>query len=345
MTTTRSQDNAGDGEQYKDLPLRIGVGQFKQPTEERLRFIKQLGADDILLNMYQTPLLERDDLPLTGEKEWSLKQLVKLRNKVETAGLRLNAIENIPISFYDQIMLGGDKKEEQFDHVKNTIKNIGRAGIPVLGYHWSPSGVWRTSTSQQIRGGAKVTAFDRSDINEQPLTHGREYTEEEMWNNYLEFLEKVLPVAEKAGVKLALHPNDPPIEKIGGVPFLFRNFQNFKKAMDAHVSDHHGLEFCIGTWSEMGEDLFEVIEYFGGDKIFYVHFRDVEGTVPSFNETFIDEGNYNEYEILRLLDKVGFSGMIIPDHVPNIQADTEWGHRGRAYTVGYLRGMLKTINN
>jgi mannonate dehydratase len=329
---------------FEELPLRVGVGQFKQPTEERLRYIKQLGVNDILLNMYQTPLLEETSLPLSTDNEWSLGELVQLRNTVEDAGLRLNAIENIPISFYDHIMLGGERRDEQLSHVKTTIRNLGRAGIPILGYHWSPSGVWRTSTTRRIRGGAKATGFDAAELSELPPTHDHEYTEAEFWDNYEHFLEEILPVAEDAGVKLALHPNDPPIEQLGGIPFLFRSFDSFERAMEAVPSDNHGLELCLGTWAEMGADLVDVIEHFGADdKIFYVHFRNVTGTVPSFTETFVDEGDYDEYEVLRALAGSGFSGMMIPDHVPDIEGDTEWGHRGRAYTVGYLKGMLKSL--
>ena len=328
--------------QFEDLPMRVGLGQFMQPTRDRLRFIKQLGVNDVLLNMYATPLLADSETPLTGDAEWDFQELIQLRNRIEDAGLRLNAIENIPIQFYDDVMLGGPDRDQQLEHVKRTIRNIGRAGIPVLGYHWAPSGVWRTSTSRRVRGGAESTAFDAKDIENAPLTFDRTYTEEELWENYEHFLESVLPVAEEAGVTLALHPNDPPIEGIGGVPFLFRNFENFKRAMDLVPSDNHGLEFCLGTWSEMGENLFDVIEYFGErDELVYVHFRDVEGTVPSFHETFLDEGNYDEYEIMRALDDVGFSGLMIPDHVPRLEGDDDWKPRGRAYTVGYLKGLLR----
>ena len=128
------------------------------------------------------------------------------------------------------------------------------------------------------------------------------------------------------------------------MPFLFRNFENFQRAMDLVPSDNHGLEFCLGTWSEMGEDLFEVIEYFGErNELVYVHFRDVDGTLPSFTETFLGEGNYDEYAILEALDDVGFSGVMIPDHVPRVEGDGDWKHRGRAYTVGYLEGMIRGL--
>lgn len=329
-------------ERYDKLPLRIGVGQFMQTTDERLRFIKQLGVNDILLNMYQTPLLADSEKPLTGQSKWDYEELLHLRTRVNEAGIRLNAIENMPISFYDDVMLGREGREEQIENVKQTIRNVGNAGIPVLGYHWAPNGVWRTSTDRRVRGGAIATAFEESELGDVPLSFGRKYSEDEFWDNYEYFLQEVVPVAEEAGVTLALHPNDPPVEGIGGVPFLFRNLKNFKRTMNMVETDNHGVNLCLGTWSEMHENLEEVIEYFGNrDEIVYVHFRNVQGKVPGFNETFLDEGDFDEYDILQKLREVGFSGMIIPDHVPRLEGDDDWKHRGRAYSVGYIKGMLK----
>lgn len=348
MTTDLTDGATESNVNWDDLPMRLGLGQFMEPTVERLRFIKQLGVNDVLVNMYQYQpdyphLPNSDTMPLEGEQEWSYEKLVALRERIENAGLRLNAIENVPISFYDKVMLGKDGREQQIEHMKTTIENMGRAGIPIFGYHWSPTGVGRTR-DEVIRGGAEATAFDASEADE-TLEYDREYTEEELWENYEYFLRELLPVAEEYGVKMCLHPNDPPVEKRGGVPQLFRNFENFKRAMDIIPSDNHGLEFCLGCWSSMGANLDEVIRYFGSrDEIFYVHFRDVVGTVPSFHETWIDEGNYDAYEVMELLDEVRFSGMIIPDHTPHLEGDSDWEHRGRAYTIGYMRCLLNQVN-
>lgn len=331
----------------ENLPMRVGLGQFMEPTDRKLRFIRQLGVEDILLNMYQYDaeyehMPDDESMPLEGEGKWSYENLRSLRERIEAAGLRLNAIENVPISFYDKAMLGKDGGDEQIENMKETIRNMGRAGIPIFGYHWAPSGVWRTSTTT-VRGGATATAFDLEEV-DTSYTHGRTYTEDELWSNYEHFISELLPVAEEAGVKMCLHPNDPPVQSLGGVPQLFRSFDAFKRAMNLYPSDSHGLEFCLGCWSEMGEDLETVIRYFGSrNELFYVHFRDVEGTVPSFHETWIDEGNYDALEILQLLDDVGFDGMIIPDHVPHLEGDSNWNHRGRSYTVGYLNGLLRCI--
>ena len=328
--------------------IRVGLGQFMDPTPEKLRFCKQLGVDDILLNMYQYspdyPHLPDDEVPpLNSDTEWSVEELVTLRERVEAAGIRLNAIENVPISFYDKLMLGLPGKEEQLASMKTTIRNLGRAGIPMFGYHWMPSGVWR-NTTVEVRGGAAATGFDLATVDDE-LTHDREYSEAELWENYEYFVRELVPVAEEADVKLCLHPNDPPVESLGGIPQLFRSFESFERAMNVVPSPNHGLEFCLGCWSEMGEDVLEVIRHFGErDQLFYVHFRDVDGSVPQFNETFLDEGNYDSVTVLKTLLDVGFDGLVIPDHVPHVEGDTDWEHRARAHAVGYLNGMIAAVH-
>jgi len=334
-----------------DLPMRVGAGQFMDPSVERLRYIKQLGGNDVLLNMYQVDdpdyehMPDDEAVPLDGDGEWALDDLRALRERVESEGLRLTAIENVPVSFYEDVMLNGPKREEQLAKLKRTVRNIGEAGIPIFGYHWAPAGVWRTGWTT-TRGGAEVSVFDAEAADVDELTHGREYTEAELWENYEYFLDEMLPVAEEAGVTMCLHPSDPPMERLGGVPQLFHDFENFKRAMNYRDSDYHGLDLCLGCWSEMGEPLEDVIRYFGDrDEIVYVHFRDVSGTVPRFAEDFVDEGNFDEYRILSLLEEVGFSGLMIPDHTPHLEDDTDWEHRGRAFTIGYLRGMLRAMRS
>jgi len=329
------------------LPLRVGLGQFMEPTDKRLEYIRQLGVEDVILNMYQydsdyAHIPQKDSMPLESKGGWSYEQLVALRKRINAEGLRLNAIENIPISFYDDVMLGGPQREEQIEQVKQIIRNIGRAGIPMFGYHWSPTGVARTGTVT-LDGGATASSYRHSTETES-IDLDRRYTETELWENYERFLKAVIPVAEEADVKLCLHPNDPPVPTRGGVPQLFRNFDNIKRAMDFLPSDNHGLDLCLGTWSQMGAELPEIIRYFGErDKIYYVHFRDVVGTVPSFHETWIDQGNYDALEVMKELADVGFSGLMIPDHTPHIDDDTDWDHRGRAYTTGYLKALLRCV--
>lgn len=317
--------------------MRVALGQFNQATDERLRFAKQIGVEGVLLNTPRLP----------GEHRWEFMDLLRLRSMVEDYGLRLEALENVPVSFYDQAMLGLPGRDEQIENYQETIRNLGRAGIPILGYHFMPNSVWRTSRTTPGRGGARVTSFDLSLAASAPLSHGRVFSEEEMWENYAHFMHAVLPVAEEAGVRLALHPDDPPVESLGGVARLFRNFEGFRHAMfDVAPSPNHGLDFCMGCWSEMGKGVIEPIRYFGSrGKIFYVHFRDVQGVVPKFQECFLGEGNVNVVEAMRTLKEVGFTGFIIDDHVPQLVDDTDWGHRGRAQATGFIQGLLAAVGS
>jgi mannonate dehydratase len=316
--------------------MRLALGQLRELSVKTLRFIRQLGVGDVILN---TP-----DLP--GDARWEFMDLLHLRMRCEDAGLALAAIENVPRGFYEKAMLGLSGRDEQIENVATTIRNMGQAGIPILGYNWMPNGVWRTSRTTLGRGGATVTSFDMELAKSAPLSHGRVYTTEEMWRNYEYFLRAIVPVAEEAGIRLALHPDDPPVPSLGGVSRIFKDFDDFRRAMHLMDSPVNGLDFCLGCWSEMGPGVLEAVRYFGErGKILYVHFRDVQGTVPAFQECFINEGNNNMFLVLKTLKESGFSGFLIPDHVPHMTDDTEWGHRGRAYAIGYMSALLEVLDS
>jgi mannonate dehydratase len=338
--------------------MRIAVGQFNELSEETLQFANQLGVKGVQLNTPKLP----------GQHRWEYEDLLELRTQCEKYGLKLEALENVPIHFYNKIMLGAEGRDEQIEHYQATIRNMGRAGIPILGYHFMPNGVWRTSFMTPGRGQARVSSFDislvrpgepggtvgnavveRNPMLKQLIEEGtdRVITESEMWENYKYFIKAVVPVAEESGVKLALHPDDPPVEMLGGIARLFRNVENFKKAMEIADSDAWGLDLCLGCCSEMPEgnqNVKEMIEYFGPrGKILYIHFRDVQGTVPKFQECFLGEGNYSPAQTMLLLKKSGFNGFILDDHVPAIVNDSPWGHRSRAHAIGYMQGLLNMI--
>lgn len=324
--------------------MRVALGQFKELSHERLTFARQIGVSGVQLN---TPVLP-------GEKRWEMADLLELRLRCEDYGLQLEAIENTPRRFYDRAMLGLPGRDEQIEQYQATIRNIGRAGIPVLGYHWMPLGTRRTSKTAHGRGGTFVTAFDMAELQEDvrtgsaadhPLTGGRAFGEGEMWENYLYFMQAVVPVAEAAGVKLALHPDDPPVPALDGIARLFGHFDGFKRAIELVPSPNVGLNFCMGCWSEMGPGVLEALRYFGERaKVFYVHFRDVQGCVPAFQECFLGEGNVDVVAAMRVLKEVDFDGFIIDDHVPRIVDDTEWGHRGHAFATGYIMALVEAVH-
>jgi mannonate dehydratase len=316
--------------------MRIGEGQVNEITEPWLHYVKQLGLQDVQINCYH------GSPHLPGEARWEYDDLVALRERVEAAGLRLAAIENVPLKFYDKIILGLPGRDEQIENMAATFRHMGRAGITMFGYHWAANGVWRTHNAVG-RGDTTVSAFDMERAQNAPLTHGRAFTSEEIWDNFGYYMRAILPVVEEAGVRIALHPDDPPVPSLGGVARIFGSFDAFKRAMTEYASPNHGLEFCIGSWSEMlGPRVIDAIRHFGEQgKLFYIHFRDVQGTVPRFQECFVGEGNCNLAEIVQALKDVKFEGFMLSDHVPGMEGDTPWGHRGRAYAVGYLTALIE----
>ena len=341
------------------MKIRVAVGQFHELTDERLRFAAQIGATGLQMNNPTLP----------GDNRWEDADVRALVDKVEAAGLKFEAIENVPTHFYHKAMMGLDGRDEQIENYQNTIRAVGRAGIPVLGYHFMPNSVWTTDRTAPTRGGAVARQFDMSVVEANadnldllrsymPTTLGRAssmplfgkdgpvITEDQMWANYEYFIKAVLPVAEEEGVRLALHPDDPPVPMLGGVARLFYKPDNFKKAYEiAGSSKSWALDLCLGCCSEMpgGKDnVREMIEYFAPKgAIAYIHFRDVQGSVPNFTECFIGDGNYDPAEVMVLLARNGFDGFLLDDHVPKMDGDSDWNHRGRAHAIGYMQGLLR----
>ena len=337
--------------------IRIAVGQFNELTEEKLRFAAQIGVGGIQLNTPKLP----------GDSRWEEADLRALVETTQAHGLELEAIENVPVHFYDKAMLGLPGRDEQIENYCATVRAVGAAGIPVLGYHFMPNSVWRTARMAPGRGGAGCTQFDMAVVEKlsgrealsqflptslgrqeaMPLREGDDVIDaEQMWANYAYFIKAVLPVAERAGVKLALHPDDPPVPMLGGVARLFWEPAGFKRAWEISAQSlAWGLDLCLGCCSEMtggALSVREMIEFFGPKgRIFYVHFRDVKGTVPNFTECFIGEGNFDPAEAMSLLRHNGFTGFLLDDHVPHMDGDTEWNHRGRAHAIGYMQGLLR----
>ena len=318
--------------------MRPGFGQFNTASSEYLRFAAQYGVKDILLN---NPILQEEKPGV-----WSKKELVKLKLSIESYNLQLSAIENVPTHFYDHIMLNGPKKNMQIENMIQNIENMADVGIPNFGYNWMPSHVWRTNP-RHIRGGAIATAFDYESANNYPLTHDREYSEDEMWESLEEWIKIITPIAEKKNIRLGIHPCDPPVEKLGGIPQLLRSFDSYKRLIEIVDSPSNGIEFCQGTFSEMEDakdgGIYEMIDYFSSrEKILYVHFRNVSGTVPKFNEEFINSGYVDMHKAMNIYLKNGFDSFFIDDHVPQTNHDTEWGHAGRAFANGYIQALIES---
>jgi mannonate dehydratase len=339
-----------------DEQMRVGLCDSGDLSDENLTFARQLGLTSVRAG---TPRA------LPGTERWEYEDLKALVDRVAAYGLKLEVLENTPVGFFDKVLLGQPGRDEQLENYCATIRNMGRAGIPILGHNWMPNFVWRTPPAEG-RGGARVTAFDMAIVDATPPAQQRAFisnqaavideqfanpvtvSEEQMWANYEYFIRAVLPVAEESGVRLALHPDDPPVPSLGGVARIFRDVAGFKKGYAlANGSPAWGLDLCLGCCSEMAGgavNVREMIEFFGPrGSICYVHFRDVQGTVPKFAECFLGEGNYDPAEIMLLLKQSGFTGFVLDDHVPHIVGDTPYGHRARAHAIGYMQGLLRAI--
>ncbi|MDP6041797.1 MAG: mannonate dehydratase [Candidatus Latescibacteria bacterium] len=248
-----------------------------------------------------------------------------------------------------KIQLGQDGRDEDIERYCLFIRTLGELGIPMSVYDFHPANTY--TTHQVERRGYTARAFDLDTFRKEAEKDrfDRTYSVEDIWDNYTYFINKVLPVAEEANVTLALHPDDPPVKNMNGVGKLVTHYDGYHRAEEiADGSDHWGLLFCVGTWSEggeqMGKNVFEMIEDFGGrGKIKMIHFRNVSAPMPYFEETFPDDGYMDMQKVMSALRKVGFSGPVIPDHIPRLVGD-ENSRSGLAYCISYMRAVLRQAN-
>ncbi len=165
-----------------------------------------------------------------------------------------------------------------------------------------------------------------------------------MWQRYQAFLDEMIPVAEEAGVVLAIHPDDPPLPTLRGMARLVTRSEDFGRVLSLNPSPANALEFCVGTVAEMqGSDVYATVDQYSKlGRIAYVHFRNVRGKVPHYHEMMVDEGDVDMIEVMRILQRNGFDGVMIPDHTPLLECAAPW-HAGMAYALGFMRGALKLI--
>lgn len=249
-----------------------------------------------------------------------------------------------------KVQLGQPGRDQDIETYRTFLRDLGKLDIPVASYDFHPANTY--TTNQVERRGYLTREFSTDDFRKkvEKQQFEREYSAEEIWANYTYFFKAVLPVAEEAGVKLALHPDDPPLAKMNGVAKLFTHYDGYRRAEQiAGNSRHWGLTFCVGTWSEggkeMGKDVFEMIRDFGGrGKIFEVHFRNVSSPLPHFVETFPDDGYMDMYQVMKALRQVHFSGAVEPDHVPQLAGDSGLRRAGTAYCIAYMRALLRRAN-
>jgi mannonate dehydratase len=349
--------------------VRVGLTLFGDHlSEDGARYARQLGVGDVVVHLTQYARNADNSAyrnggvgPINGEcidvPLWTYDHMAGVVAMLAKHGLKVAAMENLSPNFWSDILLDGPKKHEQMDGLKQLVRDAGRAGIPVLGYNFSIAGVWGWQRKRVARGGAMTAVFFGDEFDtDTPVPDGMLWnmryrdpvagavpisvSERDLWSRLEWFLKELVPVAEKANVRLAAHPDDPPVERLRGNARLVNAHAKYQRLLDIAPSPANALEFCVGSLQEMVEgDVYETTRHFARlGAIAYVHFRNVRGKVPHYVETFVDDGDVDMAEVVRVLRDEGFDGVMVPDHVPDFDCPAPW-HAGNAYTIGFMKAL------
>jgi mannonate dehydratase len=286
---------------------------------------------------------------LTGLKPpWDLDSLRQIQRAFADAGLTIHGLEGDQFDM-TRIKLGLDGRDEDIERYGQMLRNMAELGIRLLCYNFMPVIGWcRTKTDVLGRGGALFSRFDTRELTTE-LTEAGEVTAERVWENYRHFIERVMPVAAKAGVRMALHPDDPPVPSLRGVARIFGTPESFDRAYELAPNSSNGVTLCRANFKLMGADLPECIRHFAAQRrLFFLHLRDVRGTATCFEELFHDEGAGALIETLRVCHEAGFDGPLRCDHVPTLAGESNhhpgYGTLGRLFVDGYILGLMDALN-
>ena len=322
--------------------IRFAEYLSSEPDEFSIH-LRQLGVRDVVIEM---PTGQPN-----GEPPWSEKSLQRAVDAYAERGLRVEAIEEDNSPPLHRTRLGADGRDEEIDVYCSLIENMGKVGIPVLCYNWmAVIGVQRTSLAVKGRGGALVTAFERDHESMLEPTEAGHIPSEQLWDSLEYFLDRVVPVAEQSGVRLAMHPDDPPLPSIRGIDRIMSNLENFQRLIDINDSSSNSIAFCQGNFTLMTDDVPKAIRHFGNqDRIAFGHFRDVDGDVENFVETFHDEGKSDMLACMQAWEDIPFAGVLRPDHVPTLAGESNdqpmYARLARLFALGYMVGLRESTTN
>lgn len=311
------------------MSIRIAHRMSPTATDEELQFFQRMGVEAASI--------------WTSLEDANEPYLTTTRRRLEEHGIELWNVGILDLHCDATMVLGLEGFDEKVEQYTRYLRDLGRAGIgyttyahmaniKMLPYYQSRVGVTR---------GIPTREFDAVEARRLPLSHDREFGADEIWETFTRLMERAVPVAEEAGVRIGLHPDDPPLPTLGGVARILHDADGYERALRIADSPNVGLCLCIGSWAEggdaMGRDVYDMIREFGGrGKLFKIHFRNVDGPMPVFRETLVDDGCVDMYRVLQGLHETGFDGALLPDHVPGDGATT-------AYTLGYMRALRSRV--
>jgi mannonate dehydratase len=336
-----STSSASAGVHKNEPGIKLCAQTSAKPTDDELLFLKEIDAKYVSVG--STPDLR------------TAEGFLQIKKRYADAGIMVWNIGNTSVHNMPEVTLNLPGRDKKIEEYKQYIRNLGKAGIYYTTYAHMGNGIWN-SGRESIRGASarvfdmaspkKVGIWDGKEYHE-PLSHGREFSKEEIWENYTYFIKQVAPVAEENNVRIGIHPDDPPEPVLAGVPrCIFGNFEGYKRAMEIANSPNVGICLCCGTWLEGGRQLThkdpeEMIRYFGPEKIWKIHFRNVSSPLPKFVETFMDNGYYDMYKIMKALRDVNYDGIVILDHTPKLVGDH---YAEQSYGFAYMKALRNRAN-
>jgi len=356
--------------------MKLGFGLYRTMLNaSELKFARQVGATHIVAHMPGIASEKGAQIIATYGKKaghgfsapddplWTYEGLRDLKALVNSEGLELEALENFAPSQWYDILLDGPRKKGQYEALKQVIRDMGRVGIPIMGYYFSLAGVWGQELGAYARGGATSVAYNEPV--QPPISRGMVWnmvydaesfdpdwpdnqlapvSDEEIRQRFAEFLSEMVPVAEEAGVRLALHPDDPPMPVLRGMHRLSYSLERYEQILKLNPSPANALEMCLGTMSEMpGGNIYETVDRVSqAGRIGYIHFRNVRGKAPHYQEVFVDEGDTDMIRLLGILHQNGYDGVLIPDHTPLLECAAPW-HAGMAFAMGFMKAAITMV--
>lgn len=309
---------------------------------ESWKIWKQLGVDHAITGV--SGVLGRSERPQYGEA------LAKVKAEFNAAGIEVAGVESHPVPA-EKIKLGVAGRDEEIENYIAAIKALAEVGIPMVCYNWMAGlGWYRTNTKVLERGGALTSEFTLEAAEAQGPTQWGTISEEKVWDNLVYFQKAVIPVAEKVGIKMALHPDDPPLSPLRGIGRILTSAKNFDKAMQIVPSPINGVTFCQANFIAMGENVYTLAEkWCKQKKVFFVHYRDIQGNAKSLRETFHDNGPTDMARLMKVYHESGFSGPVRPDHAPVLAGESNdrpgYMVQGNVFAFGYMRGILDMIQS